>query len=111
MTHSPELVKQVKDLYFAKTRVKKIMEVTGLSIGQLQAMIYDKYQWHIKAPRKVGKSTPEKPIEPKVIDRIVNLTNWGYHCHEIAEDQGLPLYQVSKIVEEAKNFGRIQKRV
>jgi hypothetical protein len=111
MTHSPEIVKQVKDLYLSGVKAKKIREITGLTVGQFQAMVYHKYQWHLRVPRKVGKSTPEKPIEPNVIDRIVNLTNWGYHCHEIAEDQGLPLYQVSKIVEEAKNFGRIQKRV
>ena len=111
MTHSPEIVKQVKELYFEGVKANKIREITGLTVGQFQAMVYHKYQWHLRVPRKVGKSTPEKPIETKVIDRIVNLTNWGYHCHEIAEDQGLPLYQVSKIVEEAKNFGRIQKRV
>jgi hypothetical protein len=111
MKHSPELVKQVKELYFAKTRVKKIMEITGLSIGQFQAMVYHKYQWHLRCPRKEVKVTKERPIDTSTIDKIIRLTNWGYHCAEIAEDQGLPLSQVYKIVEEAKSFGKIQKRV
>jgi hypothetical protein len=111
MKHSAELIKQVKDLYFARVKARKICEMTGLTIGQFQAMVYHKYQWHLRCPRKEVKVTKERPIDTSTIDKIIRLTNWGYHCAEIAEDQGLPLSQVYKIVEEAKSFGRIQKMV
>jgi hypothetical protein len=49
--------------------------------------------------------------DQKVIDQIIFLTNWGYQIKEISEDQCIPFQQVSKIIDEARNLGRIEKKV
>ena len=107
LTITPQILKQVKDLYTTGLKRKEIVQSTGLKDGSVYYIIYHKMQLHLRYPRK-KKAIPVLPELPKEkVNRIINLAYWGYHVAEIAEDQGINHNQVHGIIEDAKKRGII----
>lgn len=52
----------------------------------------------------------ERRLDDKVINKIIVLTNFGYHYREIAEDQQIPEILVREVVEKAKEKKLIEKK-
>ena len=50
-------------------------------------------------------------LDDKVINKIIVLTNFGYHHREIAEDQQIPEVLVRQVIEKAKEKRLIEKKV
>jgi hypothetical protein len=53
----------------------------------------------------------EGRLDEKVVNKIIVLTNFGYHLREIAEDQQIPEPVVRQVVLKAMENKLIQKKV
>lgn len=105
----------IREMYSAGAKLKDLEQATGLNRNQVYHIIYKKLSLNEGQPRKVVKVNSntriQRQVTPDIINRVVILTNWGYQCKEIAEDQQIQPAEVRRIVQEAENLGRIQKKV
>jgi DNA invertase Pin-like site-specific DNA recombinase len=105
----------IREMYSAGASRKEIEQATGLNRNQVYHIIYKKLCLHDSQPRKVVKVNlkvrVQREVTPDIINRIIILTNWGYQCKEIAEDQEIHPAEVRRVVQEAEHLGRIQKKV
>jgi DNA invertase Pin-like site-specific DNA recombinase len=101
----------IKQMYTDGLSQNEMAEATGLKRTQVYHIIYKKLRLHDQTPRQEVRNSPKNEVTPYVVSRIITLTNWGYHCKEIAEDQGVHLAEVRRVIQEAENLGRIQKKV
>lgn len=53
----------------------------------------------------------ERKLDDRTINRIIVLTNFGYHPREIAEDQQVPEPLVRQIIENAMEKKKLKKKV
>jgi hypothetical protein len=115
MKFTAKQLQTIREMYSAGANLNDIKQVTGLNRNQVYHIIYKKLCLHDAQPRKVVKvnsnTKVQREVTPDIINRVVILTNWGYQCKEIAEDQQIHPAEVRRIVEEAENLGRIQKKV
>ena len=99
----------IEKMYREKASKKEISKTTGLTIAVIQYRIYKTLELHLKYPRNNKYMINSRQVTSEMINRIIILTNWGYHCKEIAEDQGVTPTEVRRVIEE--NLCRIQKKV
>jgi hypothetical protein len=111
MKYTQEQLDLITEMYKAGAGRKAMEKATGLKKYQLYHVIYKKLALNPPMPRKTSKPKVVREITPEVMNRIIILTNWGYHCKEIAEDQAIHPSDVRRVIQEAENLGRIQKKV
>jgi hypothetical protein len=111
MKYTEEQIEQIKSLFIEGKTKKQISQATGISVSQVWYIVYDRLKLHERFPRQKPRNKPLKEVTPYIINRIITLTNWGYHCKEIAEDQGVHPSEVRKVIEEATFQKKIQKKV
>jgi hypothetical protein len=111
MKYTDEQIEQIKSLFIEGKTKKQISQATGISVSQIWYVIYDRLKLHERYPRVKKVEKPKKEVTPYIINRIITLTNWGYHCKEIAEDQGVPPSEVRRVIEEATYQKKIEKKV
>ncbi len=105
----------IREMYLSGASRKDIEQATALNRNQVYHIIYKKLCLQKSEPREPSKAKPKiravREVTPEIINRVIILTNWGYHCKEIAEDQEIHPAEVRRVVQEAENLGRIQKKV
>lgn len=57
-----------------------------------------------------ARITAERKLDEKVINKIIVLTNFGYHYREIAEDQQIPEPIVKEVIQKAMEKKLIEKK-
>lgn len=95
-----ELTAKVARMYKSGVRVKKILNETGITLGQFQHLIYRKLESQKFHPRKPGKTKSKKDLRPITdweMQRIEQLFRFGYEASEIAEDLNLTTKQVKDV--------------
>jgi orotate phosphoribosyltransferase-like protein len=105
-------IEKVREMFVNSFTKKQIAEATGLSTNNIWYIVYDRLKLHLEYPRIKKPSPPViNEITPNLINRVIVLTNWGYHIKEIAEDQKVSCDTVRKILKEAIGQKKIQKQV
>lgn len=105
-----EDVQKVARLHAEGLRKTDIMLSTQLPLHVIY-YIMDKRLMIPKSRRKQrARISREKKLDDSTINRIIVLTNFGYHCKEIAEDQQLPEPLVKQVIETAMEKKLIEKK-
>ncbi len=107
---------------FTDQDVKKVAELHGKGFKNKDIAFSTRLPAHIvyyilhtrllipKIPRKKkSNSRQERRLDDKTINKIIVLTNFGYHYKEIAEDQQLPGPLVKLVIEKAIEKKLIKK--
>jgi DNA-binding transcriptional regulator LsrR (DeoR family) len=95
----------VKDLYAQGYTRNKIAEMMGVKNIVVQYILYK-----ILLVNKSNTRCNLMEVLPKdQVNRIINLSCWGYNNYEIAEDLDLPVKNVTLVIKEARNKKLIQK--
>jgi hypothetical protein len=111
MKYTNKQLDTIREMYPTGASREDMAKATGLKNTQVYHIIYKKLRLHDSTPRQEVRNSPKNEVTPYVVSRIITLTNWGYQCKEIAEDQGVNLSEVRRVIQEAENLGRIQKKV
>lgn len=106
-----EDVKKVAKLYGAGFTNKDIAFSTQLPEHVVYYILYEKLLMPRKKQVYRRKVNLEKRLDDSVVNKIIVLTNFGYHSKEISEDQQIPEPIVKQVIENARSKKLIQKKV
>jgi hypothetical protein len=99
------LVPLVRELYTQGNTKHQIADMMGIRITTVNYILYGILEVQTNNPR--GNLVNEMPRE--LVDRVINLSCWGYSKKEIAEDLEIKFKLVADIVKEATDKKLIQK--
>ena len=102
-------IKKVAELHGKGFKNKDISFSTRLPAHIIYYILHNKLLIPKIARKKKSNIRQERRLDDRTINKIIVLTNFGYHYKEIAEDQQLPEPLVKLVIEKAIEKKLIKK--
>lgn len=102
-------VKKVAQLYAQGFSKKDIALSTRLPGHIVYYILYKRLFVPRTRRTQQARIRNERRLDDSTVNKIIVLTNFGYHCREIAEDQQIPEPLVRLVIEKAKEKKLIKK--